>query len=210
MDDCSEVGFPGDAAMWVRVTCPNGHRVKIETKYLGRENRCPRCQSHVYLWIRVTCPNGHVLRVQSKFAGRVGTCPDCKGQVMVPDLTEIIAMETLGDSVLSSGDEKNPTQVALGGAAPSDDGAAGASAAVAIDDSIVAKTPKEPMRDCPACKARFPKAYRTCPQCKKFVGDAEVTQGKSSPSGRSTKCRQCGVTSFPGDEFCSSCGSPLD
>jgi hypothetical protein len=194
--------------MWVRVTCPNGHRVKIETKYLGRENRCPRCQSHVYLWIRVTCPNGHVLRVQSKFAGRVGTCPDCKGEVMVPDLTEIIAMETLGDSVLSSGDETNPTPVAVG--PTSDDGKpASAVSAVAIGDSTIIKQPKEPMRECPACKARIPKAYRTCPHCNKFLGDAEVTQPKSSASGRSVKCSQCGVTSFPGDEFCSSCGAPL-
>jgi len=195
--------------MWVRVTCPNGHRVKIETKYLGRENRCPRCQSHVYLWIRVTCPNGHVLRVQSKHAGKTGTCPDCKQQVIVPDLTEIIAMETLGDSVLSSGDEKNPASVAVG---PASSAAAAdpESAAVAVDDSTLAKQPKEPMRDCPACKARIPKAYRTCPNCNKFLGDAEVTAPKGSSSGRSVKCRHCGVTSFPGDEFCSSCGSPLD
>jgi hypothetical protein len=192
--------------MWVRVTCPNGHRVKIETKYLGRENRCPRCQSHVYLWIRVTCPNGHVLRVQSKYAGRMGTCPDCKEQVMVPDLTEIIAMETLGDSVLSSGDEKNPTPVAVGG---SSNGKPSGPSEAAIDDSTMTKQPKEPMRDCPACKARIPKAYRTCPHCNKFLGDAEVTALKSSPSGGSTKCAQCGVTSFPGDEFCSSCGAPL-
>ena len=193
--------------MWVRVTCPNGHRVKIETKYLGRENRCPRCQSHVYLWIQVTCPNGHVLRVQSKFAGKKGTCPDCKQQVTVPDLTEIIAMETLGDSVLSGGDEKKPSEVAV---SPSSSATAlGPSSSVAVDDSAIAK-PKEPMRDCPACKARIPKAYRTCPECNKFLGDAAVTQTKSSASGASVKCAQCGVTSYPGDEFCSSCGSPLD
>jgi hypothetical protein len=201
--------------MWVRVTCPNGHRVKIETKYLGRENRCPRCQSHVYLWIRVTCPNGHVLRVQSKYAGRMGSCPDCKERVMVPDLTEIIAMETLGDSVLSSGDEKNPTQVHVGpssgnGAqAGSALGSASSTSGVAMDDSTVAKQPREPMRDCPGCKARIPKNYRTCPHCNKFLGDAEVTALKSSTSGGSVKCAECGVTSFPGDEYCSSCGAPL-
>jgi len=200
--------------MWVRVTCPNGHRVKIETRYLGRENRCPRCQSHVYLWIQVTCANGHVLRVQSKFAGKVGTCPECKSQVMVPDLTEIIAMETLGDSVLSGGDEKKPTEAAIVGSAPSGTAlgpaSSGPASAIAIDDSTLAKQPREPMRDCPACKARIPKAYRTCPQCNKFLGDAEVTERKASAAGRSIKCIQCGVTSFPGDEFCSSCGSPLE
>jgi hypothetical protein len=192
--------------MWVRVTCPNGHRVKIETKYLGRENRCPRCQSHVYLWIQVTCPNGHVLRVQSKYAGKVGTCPDCKQPVTVPDLTEIIAMETLGDSVLSGGDAIKPVLAADPGSSAT---ALSSESSVAADDSSVTKQPKEPMRDCPACKSRIPKGYRTCPQCNKFLGDADLTMPKNSASGASIKCVQCGVSSYPGDEFCSSCGRPL-
>jgi hypothetical protein len=126
---------------------------------------------------------------------------------MVPDLTEIIAMETLGDSVLSGGDEKKPTEVAVG---PSSATALGPKSSVAVDDSTIAKQIREPMRECPACKARILKAYRTCPECNKFLGDAEVTQRKSSAAGASVKCAQCGVTSYPGDEFCSSCGSPLD
>src|SRR5881394_3663104 len=101
------------------------------------------------MWVQVTCPNGHVLRVQSKYAGKTGTCPDCKQQVMVPDLTEIIAMETLGDSVLSGGDEKKPTEVAVG---PLSSGMAlGPASSMAVNDSALAKQSKESMRECPAC-----------------------------------------------------------
>lgn len=178
--------------MWVRVTCPNGHRVKIETRYLGRENRCPRCQAHVYLWIQVVCPNGHTLRVQSKHAGKVGTCPECKQTVMVPDLTEVIAMETLGDSVLGIDEANNAEE------------------AVPAEASVVVEQQKTPMRECTSCKSKFAKGLRTCPNCGKYLGDAEAMERPASVAGRSVKCPQCGVTSFPGDTFCSSCGSPLE
>jgi predicted RNA-binding Zn-ribbon protein involved in translation (DUF1610 family) len=186
--------------MWVRVTCPNGHRVKIETRYLGRENRCPRCQAHVFLWIQVVCPNGHTLRVQSKYAGKRGTCPECKQAVMVPDLTEIIAMDTLGDSVLSSEQaEKDDSESAV---------PVSSATKAATESSILAATEKVkvPMRKCSGCKAQIPKAHRTCPNCGKYLGDAELTDRSASAA---LKCSECGVTSFPGDAFCSSCGSPL-
>lgn len=188
--------------MWVRVTCPNGHRVKIETKYLGRENRCPRCQARVYLWIHVVCSNGHTLRVQSKHAGKTGTCPECKDPVVVPDLTEVIAMETLGDSVLSDG-ESQSEEAELGSEASKVN-------PDPMESSILANQPTGPQRVCPGCKSKIPKSFSTCPNCEKFLGAADAIERKASPAGRSIKCEQCGVTSFPGDTFCSSCGSALE
>ena len=190
--------------MWVRVTCPNGHRVKIETKYLGRNNRCPRCQAHVFLWIQVTCANGHTLRVQSKYAGRQGTCPECKELVTVPDLTEVIAMETLGDSVLGDGTESTQGEAMIAESESS-------GSAVAGDSSFVAEpTPQAAMRDCPHCKSKIAKELRTCPVCEKYLGDAGAIEAPVSATGRSITCAECGVTSFPGDEYCSSCGSRLE
>jgi ribosomal protein L32 len=190
--------------MWVRVTCPNGHRVKIETRYLGRENRCPRCQAHVYLWIQVVCPNGHTLRVQSKYAGRVGTCPECKQTVMVPDLTEVIAMETLGDSVLGvDAAVDHDAELAVSDSASL---AAATEETSTAESSIVEQQPKTPMRECKHCKAKIAKGLRTCPNCGKYLGDADALERPAS----AVKCPQCGATSFPGDTFCSSCGSPLE
>lgn len=33
--------------MWIQLTCPNGHPVKVEDKYAGRVGRCPACSAKV-------------------------------------------------------------------------------------------------------------------------------------------------------------------
>jgi hypothetical protein len=182
--------------MWVRVTCPNGHRLKIETRFLGRRNRCPRCQANVYLWIQVVCPNGHSLKVQSKFAGKIGTCPECKARVQVPDMTEVIAMDTLGPLV-------------SGTAVHQEDTGEEESMVAALDDSVVRRVEDlGPTRTCPMCSAKVPRSMRTCPTCNKYIGDPDIAEANAANSPK--QCGECGAKGFPGDVICSSCGCPLE
>ena len=179
--------------MWVRVTCPNGHRLKIESKHLGRQNKCPVCGAAVSMWIQVVCPKGHSLKVQSKYVGKAGRCPECKSLVRVPDLTEMIAMDTLA--------------------------ADGQEAAVAIpvheeeqhipdSPSVIASTSTATaVRLCPSCRNKIPVTYRTCPICNRYIGDRE--QQAEALHTKSANCPECDATSFPGDEYCRNCGMPL-
>lgn len=186
--------------MWVRVTCPNGHSLRIETKYIGRNNRCPKCGAAVALWIQVLCPNGHSLKVKSKFAGRSGHCPECNEPVRVPDITEVIAMDTLGPAL--GGDTSIHSE--------SDQDTSVLSGESSVASSSVLSSKLDTTRTCPACRADIAKSYRTCPHCGKYIGEAEqVAVAGGSVMGTSTKCPECEATSFPGDAYCSSCGTPL-
>jgi len=33
--------------MSIKVTCPNGHSLKIKTKYAGKTGRCPICKARI-------------------------------------------------------------------------------------------------------------------------------------------------------------------
>ena len=33
--------------MSIKVTCPNGHELKIKNKYAGRKGRCPMCKARI-------------------------------------------------------------------------------------------------------------------------------------------------------------------
>ncbi len=177
--------------MWVRVTCPNGHRLKIATKHLGRQNKCPVCDSMVSMWIQVVCPNGHSLKVQSKYAGKHGTCPECKLPVRVPDMTELIAMDTLKD-------EEGPSPIPVH------------QEEMHMPDSpsiVASMSTTMAVRVCPACRSKIPTSYRTCPVCNRYIGDHE--QQAEALHTKSPNCPECDATSFPGDEFCRNCGMPL-
>jgi ribosomal protein L40E len=186
--------------MWVRVTCPNGHKVRIETKYLGRNNRCPKCEAHVYLWVQVLCPQGHMLKVQSKHAGKTGTCPICKSSVDVPDLTEAIALDTLAGATgpASVHDEPLGEGSSLNGSA-------------AVGSSIK-KTKNAQPKLCPACRAPNPPTAKTCAHCGRYIGDSfefRINGPAASQAGRSVRCPECDATGFPGAEYCSCCGTRL-
>src|SRR5436189_254125 len=104
----------------------------------------------------------------------LGTCfPRIRRKGRMQGRFEGTAMETPSDSVLSSGDEKRPIEAVV---PLISDTELAADSAVALEDSTVVKPAREPMRDCTACKVRIPKAYRTCPHCNKFLGDAEVVE----------------------------------
>ncbi len=174
--------------MWIRVTCPNGHRLKIETKVIGRDNRCPKCDAAISLWIQVVCPNGHELKVRHKHAGKVGRCPFCKAEVKVPDLIESIAMEILR----TAAPEPPPVHQEQRNAA---------------SGSSVAARPRV-QRICPNCGTSLNENVRTCPHCHKYVGNLDADLAKRT-SIQSVRCPECDAMSFPGDVVCSVCGAPL-
>lgn len=35
--------------MSIKVTCPNGHELKLKNKYAGQTGLCPKCQSRIYV-----------------------------------------------------------------------------------------------------------------------------------------------------------------
>lgn len=177
--------------MWVRVTCPNGHVLRIESKFIGRSNKCPKCKASIALWIKVTCPNGHTLKVKSKFCGKVGHCPECKAQVEVPDLIELLAMESLGDAQVGQRIEKTPLQDPNEWQAPG-------------------KAVRPGMRTCGGCGAEVAKTCRTCPQCGVYLFEG-LTPAEGFMEGASySRCPACSHPVFPGDEVCTLCGHVLD
>ena len=192
--------------MWVRVTCPNGQRLKIQTKFLGRSNRCPKCNAHVYLWIQVCCSEGHSLKVKSLHAGKQGRCPICKKSVHVPDIMEALALDTIsGHDMQPEGGEGVTTAVG-----PSVAAAASPSALIqgskpneseVVGSSALVRT----TRICPHCKDEIPRAYRTCPVCNHYIGD-DLTE--TAPV-TALRCPDCGQMGFPGQTVCGTCGSPL-
>ncbi len=180
--------------MWVRVTCPNGHRLKIETKVIGRDNRCPKCDAAISLWIQVVCPNGHELKVRHKHAGKVGKCPFCKEKVQVPDLIESIAMEILRTAA------PDPPPVHQEQRRNAD----GSSVAGQGSSAVRARV----QRVCPNCGTALKESVRTCPHCHKYVGHLDTDLAKKTKI-QSVRCPECDAMSFPGDEVCSVCGAPL-
>ncbi len=180
--------------MWVRVTCPNGHRLKIETKVIGRDNRCPKCDAAISLWIQVVCPNGHELKVRHKHAGKVGKCPFCKEKVQVPDLIESIAMEILRTAA------PDPPPV------HQEQRHSGDGSSMAGPGSSVARSRVQ--RICPNCGTALKESVRTCPHCHKYVGHLDTDLAKKTKI-QSVRCPECDAMSFPGDEVCSVCGAPL-
>lgn len=198
--------------MWVRVTCPNGHRLKIQSQFLGRSNRCPKCNAHVYLWIQVVCPQGHSLKVKSLHAGKQGRCPMCKDSVRVPDIMEAVALDTLSGHDMATGDKATSAA-----SSPAADGAAVAPSVMAapspsalnssapVSEVVGSSALIRTTRICPACKDEIPRAYRTCPHCNHYIG--EDTQ-QDAPQ-MSLRCPDCGQVGFPGEAICTTCGIPL-
>ncbi len=197
--------------MWERLTCRNGHKLKIDRKTADQVTICPKCQARVYLWIRIVCPNGHAIKVKTKHAGKMGTCPDCKSKVVVPDLTEALAMD-----ILETEDAGPP---ASAGQEPPVDGGSSVGASSTDSPSTDAPSTDAPStaaangglvvtRICPSCEGKIAKSYRTCPICSKYIGEAPENDAEG-PTIKSTKCPKCGSTSFPGDTYCANCGEPL-
>ncbi len=177
--------------MWVRVTCPNGHVLRIESKFIGRSNQCPKCKASIAVWIKVTCPNGHALKVKSKFCGKQGVCPECKAAVEVPDLIELLAMESLGDAQIENRIEKPPLEDENEWNAPG-------------------QTIGANMRNCAACGAAVAKSYRTCPECGKYMLEGLSPADAAKQIGEFARCPACSNPVFPADEVCSLCGHDLD
>lgn len=191
--------------MWVRVTCPNGHRLKIDTKFLGRSNRCPKCAAHVYLWIEVTCSHGHSLKVRSLHAGKRGRCPVCGDWVHVPDITEALALDTIighdANPAAPPGNNTTPVEPSVAAeVAPSH--AADAAESQVVGSSALVHT----KRLCPNCNDEIPRSYRTCPLCNHYIGDG---LGETLRRNVALRCPECGQVGFPGETICSTCGTPL-
>ncbi len=234
--------------MWIRVTCPNGHRLKVETRILGRSNRCPKCGARISLWFEIQCPQGHKLKVRSRDAGRTGRCPVCHVEVQVPDIVEMIAAQSLLEEAEPASPEETPTHGAASGPAeatrrqPENVAAGGPPQGSSPGPAAAAQQPADDANDpppvhqevgprrragtdsslgsqasgsrttgsrgCPSCRAQIAVSYRTCPYCRKYIGDYSVVGEAASPSGV-RRCGNCGVLGMPGQSACGNCGFPL-
>ncbi len=183
--------------MWLRVTCPNGHSLKIDTRYIGRKNRCPKCQAHIAMWLEVVCAGcGQSLKVKSKHAGKTGKCPNCQSLVQVPDISETVAMDILSDSASPAEQKPKPSAADV-----DTEAGLGSSSGVFSGSSHLSK-----LRECPNCGAQVTLAYRTCPKCNKYIGE---TDESDSVLAKVRRCAECNAVGFPGDEFCKNCGTPF-
>jgi uncharacterized protein (UPF0212 family) len=221
--------------------------LKVETRVLGRRNRCPKCGAKISLWFEIQCPQGHKLKVRSRDAGRKGRCPACQVEVQVPDIVEMIAAQSL----LEDEQPEAPAPATPGSVSPSQPSeplhrpaaASGGSTAPHAGDEVAAPPPhdvgqtdelppvhqeiaprrragtdsslglqssdaKAGMRRCPSCRAQISVSYRTCPHCRKYIGDYSVV-GETDVRGGVRRCGNCGVLGLPGQSVCGNCGFPL-
>ncbi len=190
--------------MWVRLTCPNGHRLKILSKFLGRSNRCPKCDAHVYLWIQVSCSQGHSLKVKSLHAGKQGRCPICKEAVHVPDIMEAVALDTLSGHDMSPGNGA-ATTTPVGPSVTAEPSPSAMVKGSGVSQVVGSSALVRNTRTCPCCKDEIPRAFRTCPTCNHYIGDAMA----EPPPPPAMRCPECGQMGFPGETICKTCGGPI-
>lgn len=185
--------------MSIKVTCPNGHALKVKDEFAGRTGRCPRCKVKV----QVPAPVPDDFNDDSIMdllhdgpAAKGGSQPSESeagraAKTTVPKETDSLPVH----EETSSGDSKT------GGSTKTNSSSifASASGILGASSSFLGK-----MKRCKKCGAESPESYRVCPTCQTYFSDA----GRRTTIPK-TKCPGCGQHIVPGDVFCGSCGADL-
>jgi hypothetical protein len=163
--------------MFLRVKCPNGHALKVPTKFAGREGVCPICKSKVKIpplqkpevsedAILDVISTGPAASTVSRYAASRNDLPtnDEESALQEPESTEMEVRESGEDSSLLK------------------------------------------IRKCPQCQRKVPPHFHVCPNCKTYLmEDSVVAQEKATATcptcgARSYPgaefCEQCGEKLF--------------
>lgn len=151
------------------------------------------------MWIRIKCPNGHELKIGEKYAGRRGKCPHCQARVLIPKL----AKEAVEDAILDIlGNEEPPVHQE----SERDEDSSFVLNESSSDSTLTGGSSllQRATRKCPHCSRKVSANYTICPYCKTYLPERSDASERTSLS-----CPSCGMTSFPGAEYCTNCGEVL-
>ena len=100
MSSASNLNGLKQAAMAIKVHCPNGHTIVCKDEQAGQSGKCPKCGEKIKVpgqaspplpaedTIVFLCPNGHKLNGPASLQGRPGQCPHCNTRFVIPDYSE--------------------------------------------------------------------------------------------------------------------------
>ncbi len=170
--------------MNIHVTCPNGHKLKVNRKLAGKTGRCPSCKSVVKI---PELAKGDVAEdlVMDVLASRGS----------MTRASEMSAAESLAD------EDRPVHQEARHDAADETQQFASEDSATQGSGSSVMR---RATRRCAGCGHRVSANYSVCPHCKRYM-----TEAPEASDHESMMCPSCGVPSFPGADVCMNCGLQL-
>lgn len=165
--------------MFIKVTCPNGHKLKVAKQHAGRQGTCPTCKAKVLIpkpepsqidedeILSVLGPGPLGVEKKASFAASVEDLP-----VHQDPKHHDFEMSTSDSSLAAGSSGSSSMRLAA--------------------------------RRCPSCKKSVSPSYSICPYCRTYL--LEMSDVKESVSVR---CPVCDTPSFPGAEICSQCGTQL-
>ncbi len=171
--------------MQIHVTCPHGHKLKVNRKFAGKSGRCPSCQAVVQIPELTTRDTEEDLIMEVLAArGSVARVPETAAS----------------DSSLAAGDVPVHQDARHASSDETKEFSEDDSAVRAGGSSVMRRA----ARRCAGCGHRVSANYSVCPHCKRYM-----TETPEANEHESTTCPSCGVPSFPGADVCMNCGLQL-
>lgn len=172
--------------MNIHVTCPNGHKLKVNRRLAGKTGRCPSCQGIVKI---------------PELAKNDST-EDAIMEVLAARGTLARASEISTNEAAAMAHEEVPVHQ------ESRHSASEETREFASDDSNAdgsgSSVLRRAARRCAGCGHRVSANYSVCPHCKRYMTEAPEASDHDTMS-----CPSCGVPSFPGADVCTNCGLQL-
>ena len=172
--------------MNIHVTCPNGHKLKVNRKLAGKSGRCPSCK------IIVKIPE---LSKQDTEEEQIMDILASRGSMPVTSDLSAAEFPAMGQGELPVHQEARHQQSEETREFSADESNSGGSGSSLM---------RRATRRCSGCGHRVSANYNVCPHCKRYM-----TETPEAGDRESVNCPSCGVPSFPGADVCMNCGLQL-